>query len=606
MTLTLSKKVLILLAVPVCFELILVGGALSKLKETQDARQKSMHARILASHLNAIMSLYILRITRLMVRKLTTDDVSSTEEHVLGDKSREHIEKLTQLTNDDPKEHKNWQELIDILKDLDRRSIAVKQTLDSGNKTLAAMQSASVMNEMQRLFRQSQELERDQASNEELFNDQLKRQEDDLRTMLYWSIPASVLTALLLALYFNSSTTRRLQTLSDNALSLFSGKQPKEKLRGEDELKNLDDLFHGMHEELERLRRKERAILDNAGDIICSISKNLKLHEFNYAATKLLGYEREHMQELSVVELIDGDARQKTVDALQNAISRQEPLNFETVMIHANQSKIDTAWSVTWSCDEESLICVVHDITQRKQLEALKRDFVNMLSHDLRTPLSSVLVSIEILSHPKHNLGDEAMRTLEQAEDNLNSSIALISELLEIEKMESGMLELDIDDTNPGKVVLSAIDAVEPLARKNDIVLVPEVATLAPVEADEARLKRVLVNLLGNAIKFSPRAEKIYIRQTLVQKEGGSPAHIRFEVVDRGEGIPIDQQAAVFDRFKQVNPSDDRKRAGSGLGLAICKAIVTAHNGVIGVISRPGQGSTFWFEIPVAQPSKAD
>jgi signal transduction histidine kinase len=136
-----------------------------------------------------------------------------------------------------------------------------------------------------------------------------------------------------------------------------------------------------------------------------------------------------------------------------------------------------------------------------------------------------------------------------------------------------------------------SINSVEDLARKKSIEIKMDCPKLL-IEADGSRLVQVLVNLLSNAIKFSPTKTTI---EMSVKQDG---KQVLFEVADQGRGIPQDQIETVFDRFTQVEAADGKNGQGSGLGLAICKAIVTQHNGEIGVRSRPNQGSTFWFTVP--------
>jgi signal transduction histidine kinase len=158
--------------------------------------------------------------------------------------------------------------------------------------------------------------------------------------------------------------------------------------------------------------------------------------------------------------------------------------------------------------------------------------------------------------------------------------------------MEAGHVSLEVDATSTKEIVSKSLEAVLDLSNAKSIkIVIPE--TNYELIADSERLVQVLINFLGNALKFSPD------NSTITISEEQNDLYTKISVTDQGRGIPADQQAGIFDRFKQVSPTDKVEKQGSGLGLAICKSIIEAHHGRIGVSSEPGRGSSFWFEIPV-------
>jgi signal transduction histidine kinase len=177
--------------------------------------------------------------------------------------------------------------------------------------------------------------------------------------------------------------------------------------------------------------------------------------------------------------------------------------------------------------------------------------------------------------------------------------ITLINDLLDLEKMESGMLELRIDKTDLSNILKRSVQAVAGFANHEGIKLVVDPDAELELDADNDRMVQVVVNLLSNAIKFSPKGETISIDATNLD------GFVRVNIRDKGRGVPEHLRESIFERFKQVELSDERKKGGSGLGLAICKAIVERHGGSIGV--EPGEGgvgSTFWFTLPVVSSMK--
>jgi signal transduction histidine kinase len=176
-----------------------------------------------------------------------------------------------------------------------------------------------------------------------------------------------------------------------------------------------------------------------------------------------------------------------------------------------------------------------------------------------------------------------------RAADRMNR---MIQDLLDVKRIEGGRLSMDLQPEEVGPLVTDTIEMLRPLAVGSSIVLESAVAeNLPPVVADAARIQQVLSNLVGNAVKFTPRAGQVTVTAESMGTE------VRFGVVDTGPGIPPEQVPHIFGRFWQAKPSD---RRGIGLGLAIAKGIIEAHSGRIWVESRVGSGSTFYFTLPCA------
>jgi signal transduction histidine kinase len=233
---------------------------------------------------------------------------------------------------------------------------------------------------------------------------------------------------------------------------------------------------------------------------------------------------------------------------------------------------------------------MAHDL---QAIDKLKSEFSAMITHDLRAPLASILTNLQLI---EQDLPDDATaktrQRLNRAENSCELLLKLIADLLQLDKLESGKLELEFDKVSAAQLVDQSIEAVQDLAEKNGIRLGKAIAE-ADFLGDRDRLVQVLINLLSNAIKFSPPDSQVAVS---VEQDGAG--WLVFKVSDRGRGIPASEQKKIFDRFQQVELDDAKLKGGSGLGLAICKAIITEHNGEIGVESQEGQGSTFWFRIP--------
>lgn len=227
-----------------------------------------------------------------------------------------------------------------------------------------------------------------------------------------------------------------------------------------------------------------------------------------------------------------------------------------------------------------------------------KQELVSMVSHDLRTPLTSVQASLTLLSEGVlGSLPVRAHKEITNAENNTSRLINLINDLLDIEKMEAGQLRVDCQKTPVLPIFERSFEAVKAFAEKQN-VNIKIVDTDLEIYADGDRIIQVLVNLFSNAIKFSPAESTVTLEAVWAPNN-----MVELRVIDQGRGIPASFLPQMFQRFQQVDQiGDSKKKKGTGLGLAICKSLVELHGGEIGVRSEEGKGSTFWFQIPVEKP----
>ncbi len=234
----------------------------------------------------------------------------------------------------------------------------------------------------------------------------------------------------------------------------------------------------------------------------------------------------------------------------------------------------------------------VFDNTDRKAMERMKDEFISMVGHELRTPLTSMRTALGLLASGR--VGSSPERTQQMlgiALEETDRLTRLVNDMLDLQRLELGRFRLNLQSCDSAHLVHQAADALAPVAEKAGLCLEVSAETV-PLRADPDRVVQVLTNLLSNAIKFS-RADTT-VRVSSEQRD----AEAVFRVTDQGPGIPAAQQARVFDRFHQAN-AEARAKGGMGLGLHICRGIVQQHGGRIGVESEPGQGTTFWFTLPV-------
>jgi signal transduction histidine kinase len=230
-------------------------------------------------------------------------------------------------------------------------------------------------------------------------------------------------------------------------------------------------------------------------------------------------------------------------------------------------------------------------VERLKEVERLNNGFLSTASHELRTPLTSIRGSLGLLaSGVVGALSDEAVQVVAIAERNAVRLMALINDILDLERLETGTIELRFAEVPVGSILRRAMESLPAFGHPHGITVeAPEVSSMIWADAD--RIVQVVVNLLSNAVKFSLPGGVVTIGVGL------RDSWVEFRITDRGRGVPIADRRAIFERFRQVEMSDAREKGGTGLGLAICKSIVEQHGGTIGVESEEGNGSTFWFRV---------
>lgn len=243
-----------------------------------------------------------------------------------------------------------------------------------------------------------------------------------------------------------------------------------------------------------------------------------------------------------------------------------------------------------------------------KKIDALKSEFVSVASHELRTPLAAIKNAIQlILSGKTGEINEHQKKFLSMAERNINRLTNILNDLLNLSRIESGRIELKLERTDLKNIIDHTIISLKPQADGKSILIESDVPEgLLPVYGDREKIEQILVNLIGNAIKFTPEQGKILVmaKPFTEEKEAKTSHKIAISVRDTGIGIPPEHLKAVFEKFFQVEGSLQRSSGGTGLGLAITKGLVEAHRGKIWVESQVGKGSIFTFTLPVFEEER--
>lgn len=278
--------------------------------------------------------------------------------------------------------------------------------------------------------------------------------------------------------------------------------------------------------------------------------------------------------------------------------------------IEGTQSTKKKTYSTSQSTESEAIDCSIM-LRSCKPVESIQNESreledaavsaqfnrlleaISMVSHDLRTPLSSIKLVLDCAKHGVFGYINEAgVKAISGAENSVDNLINMINDLLDMEKHDSGEITLFRDRAQTDEILESVMQTVSAEAARKQITIIKEGENVSTV-IDINRIRRTLVNLVGNAIKFSPT------KSTIVLSAKRTPSQTAlFSIRDQGPGIPDDKLQSVFDKYRQVGTCSEGERGGSGLGLAICKKLVEGHGGNIGVRSKLGYGSEFWFEVP--------
>jgi PAS domain S-box-containing protein len=416
-----------------------------------------------------------------------------------------------------------------------------------------------------------------------------------LRSLVAAGVALNILAGIYLIYAYNRHIAKRLSVLSDNATRLAKGDDLIPAGSGSDEIASLDATFHQMADDLSRgrkvLEENERylsSLIKNLPVGVITLSENGLVSAVNSGIIELFGYQES--------ELVGKELRFLFPDLATDLDDENLPLKsweFGVQRKDGVERTVElTLRSYNFS-DRPLTLAAVHDITERRELEQLRQDFLNMVSHDLRSPLQGVKLSQELLLRGSlGELPDKAKQTIQKAERNIERMIDLINDLLDFEKLQYGQLEFDIESLQLYESIEASIEVLQAVAGSKQVQIHCNDCKIQ-VLADKRRLMQVLVNLLSNAIKFSPASGVIEI----AAESNDGMALVK--VIDQGPGIAHADQTKVFEKFRQLSDGQSPQKEGTGLGLPICKSIIEQLGGKIGVESNVGKGSTFWFTIPL-------
>ncbi len=350
-----------------------------------------------------------------------------------------------------------------------------------------------------------------------------------------------------------------------------------------------------LFEQLQTAHQRYHELFQDSIDSIFISDWQGNILEVNRQAEISTGFERESLLSNSIDRLLTID--QEEVGAKFSNLIPGEMLSYESLLetIHGEQIPVLVYTRSIMVEDGSNLQWLARDITERKKLDMLRDDLISMIYHDLRSPLANVVSSLDVFNAMLPQEGDPAFRSLLNIALRSTERIQrLTNSLLDMRQLESGQPVVNLFSTSPVLLAADAVEAVSPVAEtKNQIITLSLPPDSPPVMVDGDMIRRVLINLLENAVKYSPPGGEITLGADIASSSAQLWVH------DSGPGIPAAEKEYIFDKFARLNPKGSQK--GFGLGLAYCRLAIEGHGGRIWVESEPGQGTRFCFTLPLVK-----
>ncbi len=405
------------------------------------------------------------------------------------------------------------------------------------------------------------------------------------------------LAAALLAIVVAGRTTRPIRELTAVAERMAAGDLGARLVpSGHDEVGQLTRSFGHMADRiraqmmsLAEERGRLAAVLDHMADGVLITDENGRVRLINAAATRLLDTSEERAMGRSFTQV----APYHPLIELWKACRELGQEQVEMVEVSSHGLFLQAIVTPFEGAGAEGYLVILQDLTRIRRLETVRRDFISNISHELRTPLAGLKALVDTLRGGAIDDPPAAKRFLKRMDDEVDALAQMVEELLELSRIESGQVPLHLMPTPVAEVVIPAVERLRPQAERAGLtvrLLLPPDLPPALADADRARL--VLTNLVHNAVKFTLPGGQITVTAESVGEE------VVVAVKDTGVGIPAEDLPRIFERFYKADRA--RSGGGTGLGLAIAKHIVQGHGGRIWAESVEGQGSTFYFTLPVA------
>ncbi len=354
----------------------------------------------------------------------------------------------------------------------------------------------------------------------------------------------------------------------------------------EENVRNLYDLS------LEKSRLK--TVVNRMANGVMVTNRNLEVVLHNPALARLMEISNLTQEPTPISRIVNDENLITTLKQIQSGESPEDESVAQEIQAGKNVLRAISAPVLGPNRSVSGTVTVLEDITPFKQLDQMKSDFVNMVAHELRSPLVSMRqLNSVLLEGLAGDLEDKQKDFVARSTKKIDALLDLINDLLDVAKIEAGQYVQHQVPTDIGPIIEETVSLMEPRAREQGVTLKSSCQDLKPVQADPKNIEEIFNNLITNAINYSPEGGQVTISAQ------GRGEYMEIKVTDTGIGIPEEEMGKIFDKFYRVKHPKTRQVMGTGLGLAIVKGIVEAHQGTIEVDSKVDQGTTFRILLPM-------
>ncbi|MEO7742753.1 MAG: ATP-binding protein [Usitatibacter sp.] len=339
-------------------------------------------------------------------------------------------------------------------------------------------------------------------------------------------------------------------------------------------------------------------LLDNIADEILILNPNtLRYLHVNRAAQDHLGYTVEEMRRLTPMDVTREHDRAKFEGFVARLRAGEPSVTFDgrRRRVSGEEYPVEVRWQLLQTGGFPVVLSIVQDVTERREIERMKDEFISVVNHELRTPLTSIHGAIKLLEQgAAGELPAPAAHLVELAAQNSQRLRQIVDDILDLEKIASGRMQFDLEPLHAREVLERACAAYSLAAASGGVVLQVDADPSLRLRADARRLQQVLANFVSNAVKFAPPESVVTLSATVSPERARC---VRLQVVDRGPGVPEKFGSRIFERFAQADMRTSRSKGGSGLGLSIARQMTEQMGGAIGFDSRPG-ATRFFVDLP--------
>ncbi len=577
--LSMGQKGTLLVAVPLAAEIVLSGFLFQSLLQTQHYRMRELHRRQVALTASKL-SKFILYSSGSVVNNVKSFRWDRFLKSIKACRTLEVI--LNDLVAEDPFERKEFEQFMRLAGNLNEYSLKlVKSNLANSNEGVASLLQekvrhlkdvAAVCTHLRNIIHE--------AEKKEFASPERELSQRHIQVMLlYLALFINIAFSVFLSILFSVGVSKRILVMADNARRLANDDRLNPLIGGKDELARLDQAFHHTANLLAEARRKERAVLDNSKDVLCVLSREGQFVSVNHAATQYWGFDKRELLSMNVKQIMNSADFELLKNAVLNDTAGGDTLvALELNVMRENGSSVPVLWSATRRLGQENIFCVVHDITNKRALEELRREFLAMVSHDLRTPLTSIVVVASLLEAGAFGpIPSECAEPIATVKLNVQSLLELISDILDLEKLSAGKMQLNLSKVAWSSVVLQMHNLALTLRCPFDVDISEELADEL-VEIDEERLVHALMSLAKYLAFHTP-------------DEAGRSIQVSFERLNDGMKVVIgDNSSTQADGLQTLFDTENRaaktvlmrdETFHPEIAVPLAKKIIDSHSGEI-------------------------